>query len=130
MIMNNPMTMVRTTALCGVAALVLLLFNGCADTGYRGGGGGVYYGGVAYSGPYYGGYGPYYGDEIVIGTGYRHRGYYGGHHSYGRRRAIIDRGRGGFDGGRRSSSGRSGFGREAAPASVPAGVGRGRDRRR
>ena len=73
---------IQAAALCGMAAFALLL-GGCADTG-PGYGVGVGYAGYGpYDSPYYGGYGPYYGDNIFIGGGYGHPGYYGGHHVYG-----------------------------------------------
>ncbi len=67
-----------------VLAMIALASGGCAvdaGPGYAVGTGYAGYG--AYDGPYYGGYGPYYGDTVVIGSGYSHRSYYGGHHLYG-----------------------------------------------
>ena len=69
--------------LSGLAAIALAS-GGCAVDAYPAYGPGVGYAGYgAYDGPYYGGYGPYYGDSILIGGGYNHRYYSGGHHFYG-----------------------------------------------
>jgi len=76
--------------LLGLAAVVSLLFGGCAvdvSPGY---------------GPYYGDYGPYYGGDFLVG-GIRHGGHYGGHHfagnSFGGRGSVRAHGGGARGGG-------------------------------